>query len=378
MDISTLYFSSAVSRLSILMIFIVLAFSQHNKTYLLHWIVALSASSLGSAIEMHYTQHATLQIPIALLVYPLFFCSLSASWSGLRLFYNRKVSNSVLLSLTLLPSVIYVFPLSFELPQYIAMSFVYFTAAFLIGMILYEILRGKEKAIYSQYVVALAFSFYFFALIIPAVMIFLKMMPPKQNTSALSAMLFDQCASILIYFGYIAMAGERASLSLKKLAETDPLTNLTNRRGAHNVLEYYYKKSISGGSCSILIGDIDYFKSINDTLGHKAGDIVLIGIAEVMKSNLRKRDRAIRWGGEEFLIILPETSLEEAGVMAERLREQVEKSIFPCGNNKIKVTISIGVANIYSADTNYEITIARADAGLYQAKNIGRNCVCQI
>lgn len=375
MDIGTLYFSSGVSRMSILVIFIVLAFTQNNNKHLLHWIGALLTSSLGSLVEMKFSDSEVLPLQMALIIYPLFFFSLSASWSGIRVFYNRKVSLYKLVFVTFSPCLIYAFAEIFGLPRNYSISFVFFMAAMLIGMVLFEILTTPERKIISQYVVALAFSFYFFALIAPAFMIFFEMIPAKQNSSAFWAVVFDQFSSILIYFGYIAMAGERANLTLKKQAETDPLTNLINRRGAQKFLERYYTKSRSGGKCCVLIGDVDFFKNVNDTLGHKAGDTVLTGIAEVMQSNMRKHDKAVRWGGEEFLIVLPETAIEDAKKLAERVRTQVQESVFYYEESRINVTISIGIAQFEPTDFNYEPAIARADSGLYKAKKLGRNQV---
>jgi diguanylate cyclase (GGDEF)-like protein len=376
MDIETLYFSSGVSRISILVIFIVMAFTQqNNKKHILHWFGALLSSSLGSLVEMNFSDSAVLPLHIALIVYPLFFFSLSASWSGVRVFYNRQVSLHTLLLITFSPCLIYVLAETLDTSRHYSISFVFFMAALLVGVIIFEILTTPDKRIISQYVVALAFSFYFFALITPAFMILFELMPAKQNSSAFLALLFDQFSSILIYFGYIAMAGERANLSLRKQAETDPLTNLINRRGAQEFLERYHMKSRSGGKCCVLIGDVDFFKNVNDTLGHKAGDTVLTGIAEVMQCNMRKLDKAVRWGGEEFLVVLPDTTIEEAEKLAERIRVQVQESSFHYEDVHINVTISIGVAQFEPTDFNHEPAIARADSGLYNAKKLGRNRV---
>jgi len=375
MDIGTLYFSSGVSRLSILVIFIVMAFTQNNNKHLLHWIGALLTSSLGSLVEIKFSDSAVLPLHIALIIYPLFFFSLSASWSGIMVFYNRKVSLYRFLSVTFSPCIIYALAEILGAPRHYSISFVFFMAAFLIGMVLFQIFTTPERRIVSQYVVALAFSFYFFALIIPAIMIFFEMMAAKQNSSAFWAVVFDQFSSILIYFGYIAMAGERANISLRKLAETDPLTNLINRRGAQKFLERYYTKSRTGGKCCVLIGDVDFFKNVNDSLGHKAGDTVLTGIAEVMQCNMRKHDKAVRWGGEEFLIVLPDTTIEDAKKLAERVRAQVQESTLYYEESSINVTISIGIAQFEATDFNYEPAIARADNGLYNAKKLGRNQV---
>jgi len=249
-------------------------------------------------------------------------------------------------------------------------------AAFTASMVLFEIYYSPDKKILSQYVVAVAFLCYLLALLLPAVMIALEIIPARQNSSSIAAMLFDQSASILVYFGYIAMNSERANITLQKMAETDQLTDLTNRRGALKTLESFYLKSNIENPFSIIIGDVDFFKKINDTLGHQAGDVVLKNVASIMKINIRKSDRAVRWGGEEFLIILPETSSEEAIKFAERIRSKIENNLFTHGNEVFRVTMSFGVSTLIPSEISYENIIARADENLYRAKKGGRNRVC--
>lgn len=173
------------------------------------------------------------------------------------------------------------------------------------------------------------------------------------------------------------MAGERANLGFQRLAESDPLTDLSNRRGGRQLLEQLHLRLSQGASCSVVIGDIDHFKDINDTLGHDAGDTVLIALAERLKSSLRNRDRAVRWGGEEFLIVLPDTGIDEAELFAERLRVLIESVPFDVDQQQLTVTLSLGAAEMVPADPSFESVILRADQALYRAKHEGRNRVCR-
>lgn len=117
--------------------------------------------------------------------------------------------------------------------------------------------------------------------------------------------------------------------------------------------------------------DIDHFKEINDTYGHLTGDDVLKTLADIVRENLRKIDSLVRWGGEEFMIIAPETDLEGAKILAERIRKKVESYKF----DKIKtITISLGLALFEKDDTENSV-IKRADDALYNAKKRGRNRV---
>ena len=123
-----------------------------------------------------------------------------------------------------------------------------------------------------------------------------------------------------------------------------------------------------------MMSDIDHFKKINDQYGHAAGDHILIEYSKIHKKNSRRLDRIARWGGEEFLTLLPETDLEGGGVLAEKLRQKIESHPYFYDDKEIKVTASFGIAEF---DDMLEIDqcIQVADTRLYQAKNSGRNKV---
>jgi diguanylate cyclase (GGDEF)-like protein len=131
---------------------------------------------------------------------------------------------------------------------------------------------------------------------------------------------------------------------------------------------------------AVAIADIDHFKLVNDTYGHLAGDAVLAGLARAMTALLRDYDIVGRFGGEEFVILLPQTSAEEATGIAERLREKLAEIIVPAGaappDSPLRVTVSIGVATLDGSRRDLEDMLAAADAALYEAKNTGRNRVC--
>ena len=159
---------------------------------------------------------------------------------------------------------------------------------------------------------------------------------------------------------------------MKHLANTDPLTGIANRLKFNTILDHHV--ALSGrysNALSLLYFDIDHFKKINDTYGHKVGDGVLIEIVELIKALLRQSDLLARWGGEEFVVILPETSIEQAKVIAEKLRSCIETHLFM---NVSDLTCSFGVTQLRGDDTEQSFLI-RADKALYQAKEVGRNRV---
>lgn len=186
--------------------------------------------------------------------------------------------------------------------------------------------------------------------------------------------------TIIAYvYEYSREDGRRELLNLSRkldhLSRRDELTNLSNRRDMferlRNELERFER---SGRLFSVLIADIDQFKVINDTHGHECGDGILKKIADVFRANTQKRDGVARWGGEEFLIFLPETNGEQARITAERLRQAIELFSFSYKDNEIRTTISIGVAEYFPGQTLNEL-INNADNNLYAAKRDGRNTV---
>lgn len=159
---------------------------------------------------------------------------------------------------------------------------------------------------------------------------------------------------------------------LKLAATRDPLTGALNRAG----IEPYLEASLAGfhrsnHPMSLMLLDIDYFKSINDTFGHDIGDSVLSQLVSILRQLLRKTDRLARWGGEEFLVLLPDTDRDGAMMIAEKLRQIVERATF---EHRETLTVSLGVTTVKPDDTIRTI-VRRADDYLYQAKNEGRNRV---
>lgn len=166
---------------------------------------------------------------------------------------------------------------------------------------------------------------------------------------------------------------------LKAQASTDPLTQLYNRRYFMTEGQQFAQKiKAESGTLSILTADIDHFKVVNDTYGHAVGDLVLVGVAHVFQRLSRDKDIVARFGGEEFVILLPDTNYAQALECAERIRQGVaEYSLQVSDTVTLKVTISIGVTHVdVRALESLENAINRADKALYQAKESGRNCVC--
>ena len=160
---------------------------------------------------------------------------------------------------------------------------------------------------------------------------------------------------------------------LMKVARTDYLTNLPNRRYMNDMLDHEVSRAKrSKSNFSIIIFDIDFFKKVNDRYGHSCGDYVLKVVSDFVKNNLRTQDLVARWGGEEFLILLPETTIDGANVIGEQLRNKIENLEIKYSSYVISITISLGVADI-KAPYNLDMTLNQADEYLYEAKARGRN-----
>ncbi|NNE41107.1 MAG: PleD family two-component system response regulator [Marinicaulis sp.] len=167
-----------------------------------------------------------------------------------------------------------------------------------------------------------------------------------------------------------------------EMAVTDQLTGLYNRRYLASHLSAMFDRAFwTGRSLAVMVLDIDHFKSINDTHGHDVGDKVLVEFADTVSKSVRGIDLACRYGGEEFLVAMPDTDMAFASVVAERLRQEVEgnKIVVNSGRDEISVTVSIGIASTENGpeeDTAQKL-IKRADEALYSAKESGRNKVVE-
>ncbi len=176
----------------------------------------------------------------------------------------------------------------------------------------------------------------------------------------------------------LAQSLEKANQDLRRLAMTDGLTGLYNRRAfAAALAKDLSRADRARTTLSLVMIDIDHFKSINDTKGHQTGDAVLRGVAEVLIASIRGGDLAGRYGGEEFCLVLPDTNLDGAMIVAERIRVSVEQKPFQGPQGSFHVTASFGVANITGPGcaNSAEALIKKADEALYKAKADGRNRV---
>jgi len=181
---------------------------------------------------------------------------------------------------------------------------------------------------------------------------------------------------LALALGYQFRVGQEERMRAERLAQLDPLTGLNNRRAFYDKTSPLWSHAIRHRhDTSVMLLDIDRFKQINDSHGHAHGDEVLKATAETLRQSVRQGDVLARWGGEEFIVFMPETSLHEAAALAERLRVAIADMRIPCETGQTAVTASFGIAQQEGPHNTLDALIASADVCLYHSKQQGRNRV---
>lgn len=171
-------------------------------------------------------------------------------------------------------------------------------------------------------------------------------------------------------------ARKRLEEELRLASQTDPLTHAANRRKLMEGLEEHFAAfQRYGHPMSLIMFDIDHFKALNDRLGHLAGDEVLQALCNSCRALLRENDLLARFGGEEFIVILPSTALPQAVSTAQRIRTEAPEATARTTGEEKRITLSLGVSTLLPQDHNHEGILQRVDRALYRAKNQGRNRV---
>jgi diguanylate cyclase (GGDEF)-like protein len=162
---------------------------------------------------------------------------------------------------------------------------------------------------------------------------------------------------------------------LEILSNTDPLTELFNRRYIIKAMELEEEKcKTNNSSFTIVMGDIDFFKSVNDTCGHDCGDTILKDVSKIINSLIRNSDVLARWGGEEFLIMFTDHNVKNTDIITERIRKEINDHVFISNETKINLTMTFGISEFKKGDSLDDV-IKRADNALYEGKRAGRNTV---
>jgi diguanylate cyclase (GGDEF)-like protein len=190
------------------------------------------------------------------------------------------------------------------------------------------------------------------------------------------AALVFMVVALAVHATLVSLVVGRLLAELRHKARHDPLTGLLNRRAMEEAIGTQMQRGRrTGETHSLLMLDVDHFKSINDRLGHSVGDLVLQNVATILQAHVRKIDHVARVGGEEFLVLMPGASLDTARPVAERLREQLAAGLPQLQEANVSLSASIGIAEWADHTEDMSRLLVRADAALYRAKAQGRNCV---
>lgn len=202
---------------------------------------------------------------------------------------------------------------------------------------------------------------------------FMPLLDPSRKVNQVCLLVYDVTESVTS-----KLQLEEANIQLEKLSRTDRLTGLNNRGYWEECLQQEYRRSkraseLGKVESSLIIFDIDHFKPVNDTHGHLAGDEVIRAVAKCLKETARDTDFAGRYGGEEFVLLLPDTGVEGALGVAERLRTKIQSLIVKYEDLELNITISLGICDFTSDLSSFNLWLERADQALYHSKHQGRN-----
>jgi diguanylate cyclase (GGDEF)-like protein len=249
----------------------------------------------------------------------------------------------------------------------------------LAGLSIVELLRCRDAAVRTPcFATAALYGAFALTAAIRCVGVLCHDTPRQYFTPSVTnliGLLGFQIIIVGVPLGYFWMSSARLWANQNQLARTDPLTGLPNRRA----LEEWAARAIEDRRArqtpfAVLVIDIDHFKRINDQYGHKGGDVALRTLAHALVTAVRKEDLVARLGGEEFVILLHNQSMEGTMATAERIRRIIEEMEIQVEDQVLKTTVSSGIA-VFEADDTFEVALRRADRALYAAKLAGRNCV---
>ncbi len=243
------------------------------------------------------------------------------------------------------------------------------------------ILSGWEKKLFLSLSIFMTIAFFIIELLYPGVIIqnterTYSLINKGIGTISVGTIIIGVFSIFLFHYKKNQKTIEEYNKKLEYISRRDPLTGLSNRRDivekASIELERLKRTNIP---FSLIIGDIDNFKRINDKYGHECGDRILKKIAKIMQEFLRKYDIVARWGGEEFLILLPETNISIALSIIKRLKEKLSKDMFSYEGKCIRSTLTFGVVECKNIGLSFDKYVRMADIAMYKGKKMGKNCI---
>jgi len=346
----------------------------YQRLYLRFWLMTSSVYLVMLALQMASVQLGLISTLGAVLILAGALCGITAFYVAMRSGWSKRFSDPAMTAQQmgfafLMLAIAYVLT-----PKLRATLLIITPLVLIFGAFTLSPLRCRQMGAVSVLVLGLAIG----------MSLWLQV---GQSDPHVEATVFVCCAVIFTMAADMAarLSATREKLRIQKkelhvalernqlLARQDPLTGLPNRRHAMELLEYEDRRAVreTVPPCLCMI-DLDYFKRVNDTYGHAAGDEVLQRFAQGAAAALRGPDMLARWGGEEFLLMMPTTTVEEALRVVDRLRQVLTTPFVWANQPALQVTFSAGLAGLRAGETCLE-AVARADAALYRSKQDGRN-----
>ena len=378
LEFKTMLFMSGLMALALSLLLLAI----HARTAVVgglkHWVAANFC--IGIAIIVFIQQGISIQSR-ALLGGLIMVCGLALYFISIRLFEDRPLNNKVILqALTalLVSNVIITLLSKNEFVSVVLNTALCVLISLACAIYLLHNSRYKQSAEYrftgGFFIIFAAFTLYrLYVLGLDRAQPVLYLTEWTLNEVTFLACMMSVLA---INFGFILMVNERLAEMLAHTAGHDWLTGVMNRRNLEQVAEAATLKAVkTKQSQAMLLMDLDLFKRVNDSYGHLFGDTVIQTFADLAKSNMREIDLLGRYGGEEFCIVMPDTSEQEASLLAERIRQKFESTAMQFNAEHVFCTVSIGVCDSNHGGKDFKSMFSSADLALYAAKKAGRNNV---
>ncbi len=370
-DPNSLFIVNAISLSAFATAFFCIWLKQRDRLYWLYWVAANVVMAIGFTAFVVIDRTQMMQL---IIVNGFMVMGIALRWQALRSFFYRKnyiEINLLILLVLLLP---YIFS------SYVTNSFIFgfvnLLFFFEIILVVRELIRPNGETLPSRWGLVIAYGIVgvaFIARVVQGWVTGPNNMTLLPNDALLTILLLTISVHIVASGAFaISIAYERGISELKQMALLDPLTELYNRRAFELALT---DRKLDSAVLTLILLDIDHFKRVNDDYGHEAGDIALKRCANILTTIFRKKDVVARIGGEEFAVILPDTTLNDAYDYAERVRKAVEDDAFEHESDIVRLTISAGVCQTVAGVTSLADIAKKADSSLYVAKNKGRNRV---
>ena len=370
-DPNSLFIVNAISLSAFATAFFCIWLKQRDRLYWLYWVAANVVMAIGFTAFVVIDRTQMMQL---IIVNGFMVMGIALRWQALRSFFYRKnyiEINLLILLVLLLP---YIFS------SYVTNSFIFgfvnLLFFFEIILVVRELIRPNGETLPSRWGLVIAYGIVgvaFIARVVQGWVTGPHNMTLLPNDALLTILLLTISVHIVASGAFaISIAYERGISELKQMALLDPLTELYNRRAFELALT---DRKLDSAVLTLILLDIDHFKRVNDDYGHEAGDIALKRCANILTTIFRKKDVVARIGGEEFAVILPDTTLNDAYDYAERVRKAVEDDAFEHESDIVRLTISAGVCQTVAGVTSLADIAKKADSSLYVAKNKGRNRV---